>query len=297
MPLVSSPLTRCGPLTGPRLDPRVPVLTRPSGTLQLGWNPETALVLRPPAGVSADALAELLRLIDGRHSTTQLGWQATRAGLDNGDFDQILSELAATGALLPPRREPAVRHVHLHGRGVLADGVADGLGDGRVRVSRSAPDRSGLGASARDADCVVLTDELVPDPRTVTDLMAAGIAHLPIRLRDGRGMVGPLVLPGRTSCLRCADLTRTDHDSEWPHLAAQLLGRVGTATPDTVLATVALAVSELTALIDGDPARPPSGLDTTLELDLRSTRLVRRRWRIHPECGCSGVGEVGHRPP
>jgi hypothetical protein len=27
------------------------------------------------------------------------------------------------------------------------------------------------------------------------------VAHLPVRLRDGAGLVGPLVIPGVTSCL------------------------------------------------------------------------------------------------
>lgn len=275
------------PLGGPRLDPRTPVLTRPSGSLQLGWNPETALLLRPPAGVTAAALADLLRLLDGRHSRAEIVWQANRAGIDSDDIEQILSELARAGALLPPRREPTVRSVHVHGRGPVADGLATALGGGRVRLGRSVPDRTAPGPSLQGADCVVITDDLVPDPQTVAGLMAAGTAHLPVRLRDGRGVVGPLVVPGRTSCLRCADLTRTGLDAEWPHLAAQLLGRVGTASPDTVLATVALAVSELTALIDGDPGRPPASLNATLELDLRAPRLVRRMWRMHPDCGCS----------
>ncbi|GAA4479999.1 hypothetical protein GCM10023094_25880 [Rhodococcus olei] len=298
--------TLVGGHTGPRLDPRIPVLTRPSGALQLGWDPDTALLLRPPAGVAADTLAGILRLLDGLHREDEVVWQANRAGIDGVDIAQILAELDAAGALVPPRREPAVRSVHLHGRGPLADGLAAALGDGRVRVARSVPDRSGACPLSHGADCVVLTDELVPDPRTVAGLVAAGVAHLQVRFRDGRGVVGPLVLPGRTSCLRCADLTRTGRDPEWPHLAAQLLGRVGHARPDTVLATTALAATELSALIDADPARPPASLNATLELDLAATRLVRRPWRPHPRCGCRGVardrvtrdvGEPADRPP
>ena len=30
-----------------------------------------------------------------------------------------------------------------------------------------------------------------------------GVAHLPVRVRDGTGLVGPLVIPGQTSCLGC----------------------------------------------------------------------------------------------
>lgn len=46
------------------------------------------------------------------------------------------------------------------------------------------------------ADLVVLTDYLVADPRMVRDLHAARIPHLAVRVRDGTGLVGPLVVPG-----------------------------------------------------------------------------------------------------
>ncbi len=42
---------------------------------------------------------------------------------------------------------------------------------------------------------------LVADPRMVRDLHCQGVAHLLVRVRDGIGLVGPLVIPGGTSCL------------------------------------------------------------------------------------------------
>ena len=50
-------------------------------------------------------------------------------------------------------------------------------------------------------DLVVLADYLVADPRMVRDLHSQGVPHLPVRVRDGTGLVGPLVIPGKTSCL------------------------------------------------------------------------------------------------
>ena len=35
----------------------------------------------------------------------------------------------------------------------------------------------------------------------VRDLHSRGVPHLPVRVRDGIGLVGPLVIPGITSCL------------------------------------------------------------------------------------------------
>jgi hypothetical protein len=50
-------------------------------------------------------------------------------------------------------------------------------------------------------DLVVLTDSLVADPRMMRDLHSRGVPHLPVRVRDGTGLVGPLLIPGVTGCL------------------------------------------------------------------------------------------------
>jgi hypothetical protein len=39
------------------------------------------------------------------------------------------------------------------------------------------------------------------DPRLVRDLHRQRVPHLAVRVRDGTGLVGPLVIPGVTSCL------------------------------------------------------------------------------------------------
>jgi hypothetical protein len=45
-------------------------------------------------------------------------------------------------------------------------------------------------------DLVVLSDYLVADPRMVRDLHNQGVPHLAVRVRDGTGLVGPLVIAG-----------------------------------------------------------------------------------------------------
>ena len=115
-----------------------------------------------------------------------------------------------------------------------------------------------------------------------------------MRVRDGAGLVGPLVIPGVTSCLRCADLHRSDRDAAWPAVAAQLRDTVGTADRATVLATAALALSQVDRVIRAvraaatcDQARePPSTLDTTLEFDVATGSIAARRWSRHPRCPC-----------
>jgi hypothetical protein len=55
--------------------------------------------------------------------------------------------------------------------------------------------------SAATVHLVVLSDYLVADPRMVRDLHSQGVPHIAVRVRDGTGLVGPLVIPGVTSCL------------------------------------------------------------------------------------------------
>jgi bacteriocin biosynthesis cyclodehydratase domain-containing protein len=128
----------------------------------------------------------------------------------------------------------------------------------------------------------------------VRDLHAVGVAHLPVRVRDGVGLVGPLVIPGVTSCLECADLHRSDRDAAWPAVAAQLRHTVGSADRATVLATAALALNQIDRVVSavrgsqdpGRPAEPPPTLDTTLEFDVNVGSVVARRWSRHPRCAC-----------
>ena len=138
-------------------------------------------------------------------------------------------------------------------------------------------------------DLVVLADAAVPDPVRVGRLLTAGTAHLLVHLRDGTGIVGPLVLPGRTACLRCLELHRSDRDPAWPAVAAQLVGRVGRAPPACVAATAALATAQVVAALDGTAAgtEVPAVLDATLEFEPSGPRLIRRVWAPHVRCGCA----------
>ncbi|MGV9735468.1 TOMM precursor leader peptide-binding protein [Rhodococcus aetherivorans] len=282
--------TATHPQSGPALDPALEVLHRPDGTVQLGWGPDTAAVLSPGAGLDAFGLSTVLRLLDGRSSREEILARTARAGLPGAAVTALLDELTALGAV----RDPGVAalqvpRVRVHGRGPLADALVAQLTVSGTRLRRSTVYTGDSDVARWDAQCVLLTDALVPDPGLVRELMRHRVPHLPVLLRDGRGIVGPFVVPGRTSCLRCADLTRTDLDPHWPQLAAQLCDRVGCAEPAAVLATAALALGQLDAILAASPSTPPATLDRTLEVDLRSHRLTSRRWFRHPDCGCGGT--------
>lgn len=269
------------------LDPAMPVLLRPDGTVQVGWDPRRAVVVRPPAGLSRAGLAALLAAMP--LSQSQAHRLAARHGLsDTGAVDDLLDGLARRGVVRPGGgADGRSLTIRVHGDGPLTTAVADGL---RCSGARVGVTRHGTAAGATSGvDLVVLTDTLGIEPRLLRDLHAARVPHLPVRVRDGTGLVGPLVIPGVTSCLSCADLHRTDRDAAWPVLATQLRGVAGCADRPTVLATAALALAQVQRIIAGVRANGgalPSTWNTTWEVDLASPAILARRWPPHPLCPC-----------
>ena len=172
--------------------------------------------------------------------------------------------------------------------------------DAAARAARRvAPSvRSLLPRGRQHADLAVLAAGPGSDPVLSDRLLRAGVPHLVARVRDTTGIVGPLVLPGRSSCQRCHDLHRSDRDPAWPSIAAQLTGgsRQRTAACDSVLATAvaAHAALQVLAFLDGDPS-PPS-VDGTLEISQIDGRVRRRSWAVHPACGCSWGSQLDTEP-
>lgn len=292
------------------LDPDVLVLDRLDGSVQLGWGPDTATVIVPPDEIDAFEVRVLLGLLDGSLSYEHVLVAATARGLPVEAVRVLLDELVEAGSVrtcrVPSGRSSSGRSsctavpssppsVRLFGAGPLAHALVPHLALWDTRWLRSPPRIDDAGLSTRIPDCAVLADTQIPDPRLVQAVMRLRIPHLLVRVRDGRGVIGPFVVPGRTSCLRCADLTRTDADPSWPRLAAQLSGREGRAERAVIAATVAAAVAQLdmffarTHPAPGTPREDALALDRTIEWDLRSTQLVTRRWPRHPHCDCTTI--------
>jgi ThiF family protein len=223
-----------------------------------------------------------------------------------------------TRQVLARRREAAVRVV---GSGRVAVAVATALaaaGVGHVTVHASGTvtaedlgtgylpddlDRSRAAAAAdavrrcapevimtvrRQPDLVVIGDVVVPEPAMVRELLEIGTPHLIGYAHEGTAVVGPLVWPGRSSCLHCAELHRAELDVAWPKLAAQLVGRITKAgLACTQLAAALIAEQVLAALAgpgSGLPVPPTWG--ATLELDPVHGTLRRHPRPAHPRCEC-----------
>lgn len=278
------------------LDPAMPVLLRPDGAVQIGWSPRRAVLVRPPTGLTPGGLAAVLRAFSAPMPLDYARRLAAVHGLTDADgFSGLLAGLVTASVLRPDgpggRGVGRTLSVRVHGDGPLSELLADGLRCSGARVRRTAH-ASAAGGVAR-VNLVVLADSLAADPRLVRDLQSASIPHLPVLVRDGAGVVGPLVIPGVTSCLTCLELHRTDRDPAWPALAAQLREVVGTADRPTLLATAGLALGQLQQIIAAVRGMPgatsspaPMTLNATVEVDVATHAIVARRWVRHPLCGC-----------
>src|SRR6516162_2427317 len=155
-------------------------------------------------------------------------------------------------------------------------------------VERAAPEvRTGDDGSV--PDLVILTGPTLPD--LAGQLRRDRIPHLALRTGEAIGVVGPLVRPGRSACLGCVDMRKTEADPQWPKIVAQAtFARCQPQACDTVLAamTATLAAAQALAFIDR-PGTVPVTSDGTLELALPDWQWRRRTWRPHPACGCGAA--------
>lgn len=310
-----------------RLEAGRRVLWRGAGELQFGSDPLTAVRL---TGLSPAEESVLSRLGDGA-TTAELRTRARAAGVDGPRIERFVADLRTSGALVgraapPDPRAAAVVAVVGLGRTGLAlaqDLAAARIGTiilrderlvGRADVGRGGyhereigqPRTSAAARACHDTDLrarttspegtlpdvVVLVEQDVADPVGARSLMASDIEHLSVVVREKDAVVGPLVHPGVSACLRCLDLHRSDLDERWPMVATQLsvLPRSGPRPEDPLLAALAgaTAAAQVVALIDGSPVLT---VGATLELRLSDGCARRRTWPVHPQCGCTGLPE------
>jgi hypothetical protein len=144
----------------------------------------------------------------------------------------------------------------------------------------------------RRPDLVILADS--PRRELPAALVRRAVPHLAASASEAIGVVGPLVVPGLSACLRCLDLARAERDPAWPLILAQLAGQAAgdPVACDTVLATMvaAQAAAQALAFLDQGAGAAAAVTNGTLELVLPDWQWRRRTWHPHPRCGCR------HRP-
>jgi hypothetical protein len=252
---------------------------------------EQVLALLATAGALDDFPAGTLRVLSPA-LRARLAAELATASLAHRDGDG--------GARTLARRLAA--QIRVCGGGRVGAGVAGLLtASGIGRVTHAGAGASGDPANPGDAgdadrarpDLAVLVGRHPLELRA--DLMRGQIPHLAASADEAIGVVGPLVIPGRTACLRCQDLTRTDRDPAWPLILAQLAGRKAdplACDAPLAAAVAAQAAAQVLAFIDR-PAAAAAVTNGTLELVLPGWQWRRRTWPRHRDCSCSST-TFGH---
>jgi hypothetical protein len=175
-----------------------------------------------------------------------------------------------------------------------ADVAPAGLGAADVGTGRAA----GVAAAVHRVAPEVRTDLAVitgrPDPVLLAGLTRDRVPHLVTDADEAIGVVGPLVVPGRSACARCVDLSKAGRDPAWPRILAQ----AGDSDGDRALracdsalaaATAALAAGQTLLFIDQAGGGVPAALGATLEVVLPDWQWQRRGWPAHPACTCGAA--------
>lgn len=271
----------------------------------------------------------MIRLLDGSRERDQLVAEASELGVQPAVTERIMTLLAAAGVLVDFPSEalrslpPELRQQLMPVLATASLAAQDGDGGARLIARRSSTNvlvcgcgpvaaivadlltRSGVAArSSPAAPAEQLDGQQRPDrpdlivlvghqsPAQTAGLLRLRLPHLAVCADEAIGVVGPLVQPGVTACLRCIDLAKAERDAAWPLILAQLAGRsVDPPACDAILATTvaAQAAAQVLAFADRTPL-PQATANGTLELVWPTWQWRRRTWLPHPACVCGSSG-------
>lgn len=247
----------------PILRPGSHVLRRDSSEVQVGLDPQQAVILADDGDARA-TFALLSRSADVREyderSTLDL-LQAHQLLIDGSTFLPLVPSCAEPPGKLTPQRHDVAALARSAGdrAGALLEArkrlevevvtfadtpdeclshtLADLLRETGAQVKRStarvprgapahavSPPYPAASAIAGGQRVAALLGVGEPHRDLVDEWMRTGVPHVLLRLTEGFATLGPFVVPGRTACLRCLDAHHTDVDPCWPLLVAQYAG-------------------------------------------------------------------------
>jgi hypothetical protein len=254
-------------------------LWRSPGVLQVGLDSPALVLSGVPAGLPL--AIELLARPQGTDDLTRL-----LPDLDPAWIEWLVDRLAAAGLMVPSETR-GTGPLAVVGTGTLANALLDSLKRTGLQAARTEPTlfaAADTPLQGRLPELVIVAGDTAEPDRALTDaLFRSGLAHLVVRLEPDRAVVGPLVMPGRSPCVRCQDLNRCRLDDSWPHLLAQLCREPVVAEPTLLAWAVTTAIVQVRGLLAGGT---PEAMGSTLELGLADFRLHSRAWPAHPRCGC-----------
>ena len=305
----------------PKLRPQIPVLQRGAGEVQVGIDCDTALIFSEPklvpvllaldgahhvrdirnaggaAGLRADEIDEVLRLLDDACMLLEGGRGFRSHDAPGRQSARLIGASPLGAAVARLLAESGIGHLWVIDTEPSCEAV--GSPPGRPGSSRAEALRANLAdefdmpvttakhwsrPSPAEVDLTIIVSDTAEADRLIADdLVRLDQPHLVVRPAGDLVTVGPLVIPGRTACLRCTDLTRRDADTAWPALLDQLTRlRLPTAVALGSWAA-SMAATQALAFLRG---RKPEACGSTLDLSERDLVTRWRTWLAHPACGC-----------
>lgn len=110
--------------------------------------------------------------------------------------------------------------------------------------------------------------------------------HLPVSVHRAKASVGPLVIPGRSACLRCVHLHSRDLDPAWPIIAEQWARARASWSHDADPLLALLAGVSAAAMVRRWVDAPESMDGYQVRWQLPEAAPTIRRFTPHPACGC-----------
>jgi len=238
-----------------RIASDIPLIWRSPTTLQIGYPPIAVL---DPIGETEERLISALTAGAPRSALPAIGRCGSRR------VDQLLERIAA--ALDEPAAPPPIAAIRVRSR--ERAGIVETL--------------HSLGLIHRDARTLatvglIIADHVIPWS-ACRGWMRADVPHVGVTFGQDRVVVSNLVLPGRSACLRCADMHRLDADDAWPVLASQLMAVPARTAKDPLLRGEALAAASWILRQE----EPVDGVEVLADGTLRAIEQ-----RPHVDCGCT----------
>jgi len=284
------------PVEHPQLVPYAPIIRRTDHEIQVGVDPDAALVFR------GERIGVLLSLLNGSQPISAVQRAARAAGLTNPQVRSALDALDAAG-LLTERGAATYTagliplRVRLIGAGPVGSQIARVLvasGLGTLYVYDNEPPDAALypAAGVLTSRAEALRSALAEADSTISTLShwskPEAALDLTIVACDSPEL-DRVITDHLLRCVRCADLARTDADPQWPVVLTQL-SRLHLGSPPALLAWAAsVAAAQALAFLHGEL---PESAGTTLELSWPDFVMRLRRWPAHPRCGCGWLSHT-----
>lgn len=262
------------------------VIARPGVGVQFNVLPHNAIVLPLPRHVSPGQVMTAMASARMPLPIEELIASLNFCGLGPEAAEDIVDELLRCGVL----REFAEQHsIPVLKSGTASDRLVAALRKEGLTAHSVDSVRAAVSSLAPGA-IMLLPGNMFLSADAHYMLMQSRINHVPSAAIDGAVMIGPLVIPGETPCLNCADRHYGSCDAQWNGIRSQAAGRPS-PVDQLQIEAASLTMASIVARhlmpwhYNGrDPEQIPSMLRQRMEIRLGDAEITRTDIPADAEC-------------